>query len=126
MTKETNSTLPTDFQSESSHTPGPWHWDSDPVKGDPTGRIRYRVCTTGKTITQVYYSSFEGGHTNAVADAKLIAAAPDLLEALKKAASELEQYVDFQQKSDYLEYAADTQKKLDAINAIIAKAEGRS
>lgn len=66
------------------HTPGPWHWDSDPVKGDPTGRIRYRVTTTGKTITQVYYSSFEGGLTNAEADAKLIAAAPELLEALKE------------------------------------------
>jgi hypothetical protein len=66
-----------------SHTPGPWHWDSDPVKNDPTGRIRYRVCAVGKTITQVYYSSFEGGPTNAEADARLIAAAPELLEALK-------------------------------------------
>lgn len=67
------------------HTPGPWHWDSDPVKGDPTGRVRYRVTTIGKTITQVYYSSFEGGPTNAEYDARLIAAAPDLLEALKEA-----------------------------------------
>jgi hypothetical protein len=65
------------------HTPGPWHWDSDPVKNDPTGRIRYRVCATGKTVTQVYYSSFEGGPTNAEADARLIAAAPALLDALK-------------------------------------------
>ena len=66
----------------SAHTPGPWHWDSDAVKNDPYGRVRYRVCTLGKTITQVYYSSFEGGLTNADADARLIAAAPDLLEAL--------------------------------------------
>ena len=68
----------------STHTPGPWHWDSDPVKGDPTGRIRYRVTTVGKTITQVYYSSYEGGLTNAEADAHLIAAAPELLEALQQ------------------------------------------
>lgn len=25
------------------HTPGPWHWDSDPVKNDPMGRVRYRA-----------------------------------------------------------------------------------
>lgn len=63
----------------SKHTPGPWHWDSDPVKGDPLGRVRYRVITIGKTITQCYYSS---GDTCAEWDARLIAAAPDLLDAL--------------------------------------------
>ena len=67
-----------------SHTPGPWHWDSDPVKGDPTGRVRYQVVALGKTITKVYYSSYEGGLTNAEHDARLIAAAPDLLEALER------------------------------------------
>ena len=64
------------------HTPGPWHWESDAVKNDPTGRVRYQVTATGKTITRVYYSSFEGGPTNAEADARLIAAAPELLAAL--------------------------------------------
>jgi hypothetical protein len=67
-----------------SHTPGPWNWEADPVKDDPTGRVRYQVTTTGKTITRVYYSSYEGGPTNAEADAKLIAAAPDLLAACEK------------------------------------------
>lgn len=47
------------------------------------GRVRYRVTTTGKTITQIYYSSFEGWPTNADADARLISAAPDLLVALQ-------------------------------------------
>ena len=55
------------------HTPGPWHWDSDPIKGDPLRRVRYRVAATGKTITQCYYSS---GDENAKHDARLIAAAP--------------------------------------------------
>ncbi|MDP3627121.1 MAG: hypothetical protein Q8S12_11015 [Hydrogenophaga sp.] len=64
------------------HTPGPWHWESDEVKGDPTGRVRYQVVALGKTVTRVYYSSYEGGQTNAEADARLIAAAPDLLAAL--------------------------------------------
>lgn len=67
-----------------SYTSGPWHWDSDPVKNDPTGRVRYRVTAVGKTITQVYYSSHEGGPTNAEDDAKLIAAAPDLLAMLEE------------------------------------------
>lgn len=48
-----------------------------------------------------------------------------LLEALKRAARELERYIDLQQKLDYIEYAATTQKELAAVNAVIAKAEGR-
>lgn len=40
--------------------------------------------------------------------------------ALRMAASEIERYVDFQQKHDYREYAAETQKKLDAINVMIS------
>lgn len=67
------------------HTPGPWHWDSDPIKGDPLGRIRYRVTTTGKTITQCYYSSSD---ECAEYDARLIAAAPlmyDFISGMAKA-----------------------------------------
>jgi hypothetical protein len=66
------------------HTPGPWHWEADAVKGDPTGRVRYQVTALGKTVTRVYYSSYEGGPTNAEADAKLIAAAPELMAALEE------------------------------------------
>lgn len=69
---------------ETKWTPGPWHWDSDPVKNDPHNRVRYRVTALGKTITQVYYSSYEGGPTNAEADARLIAAAPEMAEALEQ------------------------------------------
>jgi hypothetical protein len=82
----------TSFQSTpASHTPGPWHWDSDPMKGDPFNRVRYRVVTTGKTITQCYYSSSD---EHAEADARLIAAAPELLDALLAAQRRLEQIDD--------------------------------
>ena len=74
------------------HTPGPWHWEADEVKGDPTGRVRYQVTALGKTVTRVYYSSFEGGLTNAEADAKLIAAAPELLSALRDLEAMAERY----------------------------------
>lgn len=47
----------------------------------------------------------------------------ELLVALKRAARELEMYIDLQQKLDYIEYAARSQKELDAINAVIVKAE---
>lgn len=66
------------------HTPGPWHWDSDPIKDHPDNRVRFRVCAKGRTITQCYYPSGDG---IAEADTRLIAAAPDLLEALEVAAS---------------------------------------
>lgn len=56
--------------SEAKPTPGEWKWDSDPIKGDPLGRVRFRVVTMGKTITQCYYSSSD---ENAEADARLIA-----------------------------------------------------
>ena len=55
-------------------TPGPWHSESDTVKNDPYNRVRYQVTAVGKTITQIYYSSFEGGTTNAGDDADYIAA----------------------------------------------------
>lgn len=96
----------------SRHTPGPWHWDSDPVKNDPFDRRRYRVCATGKTITQIYYSSYEGGPTNAEADARLIAAAPDMLQVLK--------FVRELWAQD------DICAEVAAIDEAIATAEGRS
>lgn len=67
--------------SATKHTPGPWHWDADPIKGDPLGRIRYRVVALGKTVTQCYYSSSD---ECAEHDARLIAAAPKLLAACQK------------------------------------------
>jgi hypothetical protein len=40
-----------------------------------------------------------------------------VFKALQRAILELEQYVDLQQKLDYIEYAADTQKEIDEIKA---------
>lgn len=62
------------------HTQGPWMWDSDQIKGDPLNRLRYQVVARGKTVTRCYYSSSD---EHAEHDARLIAAAPELLEALK-------------------------------------------
>lgn len=43
-----------------------------------------------------------------------------LQSALRIASEELTQYVDFQQKSGYFEYAAESQKRLDAVNAALS------
>jgi hypothetical protein len=57
------------------HTPGPW------AVAD-VGEVV--VCATGRTLCDVY-SSPATGDEQADADANLIAAAPDLLEALEAA-----------------------------------------
>lgn len=90
-----------------AHTPGPWHWDSDPIKGDPLNRVRFRVVALGRTITQCYYASDESGQ--AEADAKLIAAAPEMLDVLRAVAK----------------HFADTDAPLgSAARALIARATG--
>lgn len=86
-----------------SHTPGPWH----KARGRAFGLYDIRVAIPGsQDIT---------GHPIAKAvseeDADLIAAAPELLEALKRARDGL---------------SFDGQRYLAAIDAAIAKADGRS
>ena len=107
---------------ETKWTPGPWHWDSDPVQNDPYNRVRYRVVTKGKTITQVYYSSYEGGPTNAEADAKLIAAAPDLYEALKRARNSLATAI--QANVEAPDFNVNDHVVIKQIDAALVKARG--
>ncbi len=59
----------------SKHTPGPWY--IDPIKAHANGnrRIMAEQCTPVAVVPD-----------HLVADARLIAAAPDLLEAVEKAA----------------------------------------
>ena len=108
------------------HTPGPWFLDGYPVKDDPFGRIRYQVVATGKTIAKTYYSSYEGGPTNAEADTRLIAAAPDLLEALKLAYIAMQHMGNYLRDIDALDEDEDAQYDTasKAARAAIAKATG--
>lgn len=101
----------------SKHTPGPWHWDSDPIKGDPLEHVRYRVVTTGKTVTQCYYSSSD---EQAEWDARLIAAAPELLEAL------ILMVRTHDEPAESLLQEMKEQVWLDLARAAIAKATGQS
>lgn len=47
-------------------------------------------------------------------------------ELLSEVVNELRRYIDFQQKLDYREYAANTQKVLDRFEVAIATGEVRS
>jgi hypothetical protein len=101
------------------HTPAPWFVDGVNVKDDPYNRIRYSVVATGKTIANMYYSSYAGGPTNAVDDARLIASAPELLAALRK----IEMAASFAAIPDAQE-RRDMDAALETARAAIAKAEG--
>jgi hypothetical protein len=62
----------------SAHTPGPWiHYD-DSADGKTN---RHEIQARGKTIAHIYWSVPDQDKANA----RLIAAAPDLYEALRRA-----------------------------------------
>ena len=68
---ETTIKHPPSSRPEGEHTPGPWTWDCDHVETEASGHI----------VAHVYgqYPTYE-------ANARLIAAAPEMLEALKAVA----------------------------------------
>lgn len=103
--------------SKAQYTPGPWIWDKDycGLYSTSTDKIDWVLC----------YESYQGMWINAndseEANARLIAAAPDLLEALIQCRSDLEGvhavYGDPQNAREHC-------KGLIMADAAIAKAEG--
>jgi hypothetical protein len=91
---------------EQKHTPGPWH--AEHVGESDYGDV-YEVYNVN---TQIASSMWE-------ADARLIAAAPELLEALRYTL----QYAEKLEKAAGLSSAANV--SLDKARAAIAKAEGK-
>lgn len=89
-----------------AHTPGPW-WIEEP--DDPTEDDRHISDSLGNTAT-VY-----GDPETAMANARLIAAAPELLKAVQDLVFHFACTADSQQDED----------ALDEARAAIAKAEGR-
>lgn len=67
-----------------AHTPGPWKFYDDSNDGK-TNRIE--IVAIGKTVARIYHSVPEEDLPNA----RLIAAAPELLEALAYALKDMEQ-----------------------------------
>lgn len=90
------------------HTPGPWNWYDDT---DAAGKNnRHEIVALGKTICHIYTSV---PHEDS-ANARLIAAAPDLLKAAKRALATL-------RASGYHD---EPNNVLGALYAAIARATG--
>lgn len=102
------------------HTPGPWHIAEN--EDNSFGRVTFRtICATSKNGTPFQlclnsnYENLEQAEERK-ANANLIAASPDLLEALKR-------YVEWQEgKFDAIDIEAEI---LAPAKAAIAKAEGK-
>jgi hypothetical protein len=97
-------------RSMSKHTPGPWKVEPGGFVGGPVGKGR--VCQT--------WNKFEQDFPNAEANARLIAAAPDLLSAAKAklAACRMDGGCESVQDDEYCSY------ECVALASAIAKAEG--
>ena len=96
-----------------SHTPGPWHVGTN---GDACA-VNHAVCSGPIVIAKVYgkgYPTGKGWHPESEADAMLMAAAPELLEALEFAYLNL---------SD-LKSTKDDDSVDKKIRAALAKAKG--
>lgn len=100
------------IETKAQHTPGPWH--AGTMSGD--------VFAIKKRGTIPVCAVPEDGSPNWEADARLIAAAPELLLALNRICDKV--HAAFSQTS--LKCAAQTLDSIDEIaKAAIAKAEGR-
>jgi hypothetical protein len=92
----------------SKHTPGPWKVT---LSGGPDKS--YRIESDERAIARVFGMSFE---ENRYTDACLIAAAPEMLHALKWWAGQIEENPD---------YARFKNLAFDRLLQVIAKAEGK-
>lgn len=120
--------------SAATHTPGPWFVGNNdrPADGDDDGLrgtdIYARIPDGGYfrgTVATLYAAPHIGGITveERDANARLIAAAPELLAALQGAIGALEFSRDYHNDLSNAEQAF-AQDKLDAAQAAIAKATG--
>jgi len=109
------------------HTPGPWFiaaWaasDSAEITASSrAGMIGIAIVERGADDAPTYPVDFEQ-----IANARLIAAAPDLLEALKSAAEWFQGYADGHAAKGDADKAERNQDRADACRVAIAKAEVR-
>jgi hypothetical protein len=100
------------------HTPGPWGYSNDLNRN--SGTPGYSVGVAGQQIAEIDHTDTAMGR-DAEANARLIAAAPEMLEALEECITS-EGAMAFRSR----EYA---ERRIKAINEIvikaIAKADGR-
>lgn len=107
-------------------TPGPWGivdrgiWD---ISIEADGTVAH-VNNKGAWFPSNGGESISGrSHNTMLADARLIAAAPELLDALQRLNSATRRYMEERPESD-AEWASDEPSVLSVVDAAIAKATG--
>lgn len=99
------------------HTPGPWHVVSTKPARFPEYRI---IDNAGQYVAAVSIHS----HNRATDDARLIAAAPDMLAALKALRDGIDALPDGASVKELREYLQHDCNKLEAASGAIARATG--
>lgn len=103
------------------HTPGPWIVHKlRGISGHP-GKSQWGLYGEGGLIALIENAAKTNVEINA--SARLIAAAPELLEALQKISSDVEQLIDAGSVHD--QDARLLRKTLASVRSTIAKAEGK-
>lgn len=115
-----------DGQKQSAHTPGPWEYRRD---GD-RHYVAYGICQIVEaawgTIEADDFGSSKANSQEREANARLIAAAPDMLAALKQAeAFVIAWAASYQYQHELKAFHEKHQETFDLTRAAIAKAEGR-
>lgn len=100
------------------HTPGPWHVGNDFEAGIGRGWF-----VSGSGFVR---ANMVGPVDACEANARLIAAAPDLLDALREALHEINEEIEQRKCSGNDEYWAALQAIWERGDAAIRKAEGRA
>lgn len=95
-----------------NHTPGPWQYSFE------GGTVAFIVEADGTTVAKISTTENSTAHSALPANARLIAAAPDMLEALEAIVKSLADHDD----EGMIEHA---QQMIDA-RAAIAKAKGKT
>lgn len=97
----------------SKHTPGPWKvlYSVDGTTVDTARPVRFNLTTAGTAVICKVALHDDAEHFSGEDNARLIAAAPEMLSALKVA-------------EDYLREAAGAPMLAKALREVIAKAEG--
>jgi len=100
----------------SKHTEGPWSYEVRPNHAGPAPRY----VITSETTDRIAVISERGGAASPEANARLIASAPDLLEALELCADWLSTEFETDIEGDNFH----SREILDPARAAIAKAKG--
>lgn len=104
------------------HTPGPWFACGD---GSCGTLVRAGDIRTGRKVASTWVNTSPMSIPENEANARLIAASPDLLAALKRMVSQCERYLNERPVSESDMLNPDYVSPMEQSLAAIAKAEGR-